>query len=476
MDLLAALMPGGDHPQKRDIDALASGEDDEAGSRLRAFLEALSRNAPQADRASVADAAPDASAPAQVKPELFDAVMAFFANLTDGDEVNTTTANSDAPGPAGNPVGALTIIDFPSAAEGAVVIDGLSVDAAAIALDPSASDAAAADKTQVLAPTPTQASTAMPARTLTLTPASAATADEPPAADERGEQPAAAAPLKPVAAPPAADTQKPELVSDDDRETDESESDDAALVQTVASAFPANPTRQKTNAPSAPEILSAVLADKALRRDTPGIAKADSTLARRAAHAMAATPTDIPSAPKADAPGPLVGAEPSVAPSPLDHARPPDIAVQHAANRSDAAASPGPQHAPAPADAARQVIAAIRSGPGGDAIDVRLDPPDLGRVHIRFDMNTHHAVTATVSSDRGETLDLLRRHGDSLVRELQRAGFANVQLDFAAGRNRNPSSGEFDHAPSSDAAPEVAVETRMIYLSLRDGNYLDRLV
>ncbi len=123
-------------------------------------------------------------------------------------------------------------------------------------------------------------------------------------------------------------------------------------------------------------------------------------------------------------------------------------------------------------DAARQVIAAISNDRSGKTIDVRLDPPDLGRVRVQFNMETTEAVTAIVSSERGETLDLLRRHGNDLVRALEEAGFENVQLDFSSSNQ---------HVFTSEEAADVEVfengnERKVVYLSMDDNNRLDRLV
>ncbi len=89
--------------------------------------------------------------------------------------------------------------------------------------------------------------------------------------------------------------------------------------------------------------------------------------------------------------------------------------------------------APAPQAAAvvGQVVVALGKA-HEPKIEIRLDPPELGRVHIHL-TPTEGGVQAVVAADRPETHDLLRRHADLLARELAEAGYSGVDLQFAAG-------------------------------------------
>lgn len=142
-----------------------------------------------------------------------------------------------------------------------------------------------------------------------------------------------------------------------------------------------------------------------------------------------------------------------------------------------AAKSTGVVFGPQTADAAAQVVAAIRAEAGSDQIDVRLDPPELGRVRISMHFERGDVVTATVSSERTDTLDLLKRHQDELTRELEKAGFARVNLQFSTGGSgqnftQQPSMAPTERLYAADAADDVRIQ----YLSLRTDNRLDRLV
>lgn len=78
-----------------------------------------------------------------------------------------------------------------------------------------------------------------------------------------------------------------------------------------------------------------------------------------------------------------------------------------------------------------QIATAVRAG-GGDRVEVRLDPPELGRVTLSFQIRDD-MVAAVVSADRSETAELLRRHGEELQRALKEGGFGDVSLDFGGG-------------------------------------------
>ena len=65
-------------------------------------------------------------------------------------------------------------------------------------------------------------------------------------------------------------------------------------------------------------------------------------------------------------------------------------------------------------------------------IELRLDPPELGRVVIQLSANDQ-VVIAQISADRPETIDLMRRHAELLASTLEKAGFAQANLSFQQG-------------------------------------------
>lgn len=59
---------------------------------------------------------------------------------------------------------------------------------------------------------------------------------------------------------------------------------------------------------------------------------------------------------------------------------------------------------------------------GVKRFDIRLDPPELGRVEVRLDVTREGQVTTHLVVERSETLDMLQRDARSLERALQNAG------------------------------------------------------
>lgn len=95
---------------------------------------------------------------------------------------------------------------------------------------------------------------------------------------------------------------------------------------------------------------------------------------------------------------------------------------------------------------APQIAMAIGSGPGSGRIELRLDPPELGNVRISLEI-TDQSLRAVVMADRPATNELLRRHGDVLLTQLQQAGFTGIDLQFAGNRTGNQGSAHHGDAP-----------------------------
>jgi flagellar hook-length control protein FliK len=130
----------------------------------------------------------------------------------------------------------------------------------------------------------------------------------------------------------------------------------------------------------------------------------------------------------------------------------------------EGAATRGMSAAPAPAAAtagatpvavAGQVAVAI-TGAEGDRIEIRLDPPELGRVQIAMRV-VDGALAAVVLAERPEVADMLRRHAGDLERELAAAGYENVSLDFGLegeeGSDRRPDPPLLSVLPRGERLP-----------------------
>jgi flagellar hook-length control protein FliK len=65
---------------------------------------------------------------------------------------------------------------------------------------------------------------------------------------------------------------------------------------------------------------------------------------------------------------------------------------------------------------------AARAQSGKNHFQIRLDPPELGRIDVRLDVDHDGNVTSRLVVERVETLDLLRRDAPNLERAFQQAG------------------------------------------------------
>jgi flagellar hook-length control protein FliK len=88
------------------------------------------------------------------------------------------------------------------------------------------------------------------------------------------------------------------------------------------------------------------------------------------------------------------------------------------------------------------VTIAAHAQSGRSRFDIRLDPPELGRIEVQLNVDSSGNVSSRLIAERPETLDLLRRDAPQLERALQDAGLNTgdgMQFSLAdqgfAGRN-----------------------------------------
>jgi hypothetical protein len=70
---------------------------------------------------------------------------------------------------------------------------------------------------------------------------------------------------------------------------------------------------------------------------------------------------------------------------------------------------------------------------GTSRFTIRLDPPELGRVDVKMQVDPAGTVNARLTVDRAETLDLFQRDRQVLERALAQAGLdaARTTLEFS---------------------------------------------
>jgi flagellar hook-length control protein FliK len=123
--------------------------------------------------------------------------------------------------------------------------------------------------------------------------------------------------------------------------------------------------------------------------------------------------------------------------------------VANQAASTAAAATPGTAAAVTVPIAGLAVTIASRAQAGSNQFDIRLDPPELGRIDVRLDVDRNGQVTSHVTVDRPETLQLLQSQQPQLERALEQAGLktADNGLQFTlrdqsfAGQNGGSGGG-----------------------------------
>jgi flagellar hook-length control protein FliK len=131
------------------------------------------------------------------------------------------------------------------------------------------------------------------------------------------------------------------------------------------------------------------------------------------------------------------------------------------------------------------VAIAARAQAGSSQFDIRLDPPELGRIDVRLGVDGSGQVTTHVTVDRADTLQLLQSQQPQLQQALEQAGLktADNGLQFTlrdqsfAGQNGGSGGQQQQAAPPPQLVipePDVApIDTAQIYARLRLGNGLD---
>ncbi len=96
---------------------------------------------------------------------------------------------------------------------------------------------------------------------------------------------------------------------------------------------------------------------------------------------------------------------------------------------------------------------------GATRFEVRLDPPELGRVEVRLDVSRDHRVSAVIAADSPEALTELARHARELEQMLQGAGLelreGGLSFDL---RQREEGTGRDGFDAISDQAVESTEE------------------
>jgi hypothetical protein len=116
------------------------------------------------------------------------------------------------------------------------------------------------------------------------------------------------------------------------------------------------------------------------------------------------------------------------------------------------AQSNGPLPLPLKAAAmAVEIVSKLREGT--HRFDIRLDPPELGRVDVRLEMDRGGNVTTKLTVDRPETLELMQREARGLERALQQAGLKTDAGGLEFSLRQHAEQGAERHRAFQEARP-----------------------
>jgi len=146
--------------------------------------------------------------------------------------------------------------------------------------------------------------------------------------------------------------------------------------------------------------------------------------------------------------------------------QPPDGSIAPPVLTTAAAPATAPSTIPTPAAIPITGLAveiASHAQAGNNRFEIRLDPPELGRIDVRLDVDREGKVTSRLVVDRPETLDMLQRDAPQLERSLQQAGLKTADnglqfslRDHGGFGSQNP----YSNSGSPAAAARVIVPDR----------------
>ncbi len=111
-----------------------------------------------------------------------------------------------------------------------------------------------------------------------------------------------------------------------------------------------------------------------------------------------------------------------------------------------------------PSSAATQVSIALTQLSNGP-VEITLNPEELGKVSLVLS-GPEDALIVTISAEKGETLDLLRRHIPELDSDIRELGYHDVQFEFGSGQENsstNISTSEINAEMVGDDEPVTQV-------------------
>lgn len=124
---------------------------------------------------------------------------------------------------------------------------------------------------------------------------------------------------------------------------------------------------------------------------------------------------------------------------------------------------------------------ATRASRGERRFEIRLDPPELGRIDVRLEIDSKGNTTTRLTVERAETLDMLQRDARGLEKALQNAGLKTDPGSLQFSLQQDPQAhGRQGHGPEihgrhdpvqteGEAMAEVSINNASLAAQLRGG-------
>jgi flagellar hook-length control protein FliK len=157
-----------------------------------------------------------------------------------------------------------------------------------------------------------------------------------------------------------------------------------------------------------------------------------------------AKPAETAAAPTAPRPSPETNTIALATPAAPAHQPAAPQGAEKLAVTAQTASQDAPQAAPNVNQMAVEVAA--RSQSGAKQFEIRLDPPELGRVEVRLSIDAHGKAEAHLTADQPQTLELLQKDAPTLARALRDAGLNVAQdaLNFSLKNQQQQQAGGDD--------------------------------
>jgi flagellar hook-length control protein FliK len=133
----------------------------------------------------------------------------------------------------------------------------------------------------------------------------------------------------------------------------------------------------------------------------------------------------------------------------------------HATVHGEVRAVHSAYQAPSPINLPHMAFEIVRQVQQGvSRFQIRLDPPELGRIDVKLDMDQSGQVNAKLIVERSETLDLLQRDQRALERALAQAGLDTSKTNLEFSLRQNPFAGQDGKGQGQPGASPFASDIR----------------